>query len=122
MSPRDWRHHVGDMIEAIRKIQEYSAGLSLEDFENDSKTLDAIVRNLITLGEAARRIPIEVAGRYPSVAWRAIADLRNFAVHEYWGVDAGTIWDTIRVDLAPLASELKMILDDSRAGEQPTTD
>ena len=35
--------------------------------------------------------------------------MRNFAVHEYWGVEIRTIWKTIQDDLPPLEPGLKQI-------------
>jgi uncharacterized protein with HEPN domain len=57
MSPRIWRHRINDIIEAINKIKRYSKGLDFDSFQKDSKTLDAVIRNFIIIGEAARNIP-----------------------------------------------------------------
>ena len=39
-----------------------------------------------------------------------MGDMRNFAVHEYWGVELRTVWETIHSDLAPLIPLLRGIL------------
>ena len=46
-------------------------------FRQDEKTVDAVVRNLEIIGEAARQLPADFLGRYPDVPWRQIAGLRN---------------------------------------------
>jgi uncharacterized protein with HEPN domain len=43
-----------------------------------------------------------------------MGDMRNFAVHEYWGVEMRTIWKTIREDLPPLLPELNQIVDSEK--------
>jgi len=60
MSKRDWKLFVIDMMESIEKIERYISGLSYEEFIKDSKTRDAVVRNLEVIGEAANGIPKDV--------------------------------------------------------------
>ena len=67
---RDYRVYLEDILEAIGKITRYTAGLSLKTFSEDSKTLDAVVRNLEVVGEAIKNVPDGVRLRYPAVDWR----------------------------------------------------
>jgi uncharacterized protein with HEPN domain len=110
MSPRDWRVRIEDILNAIVKIQRYSAGMTLQSFADDSRTMDAVIRNFIMIGEAARSVPAEVAAARPGIPWRLMADMRNFAVHEYWGVKPQTLWETIQKDLPPLVPMLQELL------------
>lgn len=43
---RDPRLYLDDILDAIEKIENYVKGLTFEEFSEDSKTVDAIVRNL----------------------------------------------------------------------------
>ena len=56
------------------------------EFCTDSKTIDAVVRNLIVIGEASRHIPESIEQRHPEVPWRTMRGIRNVVVHEYFGV------------------------------------
>ena len=85
--------------------------MGFEEFENDEKTIDAVIRNLIVIGEAARHVPDDISAKYPDLPWRLMGDMRNFAVHEYWGVEMRTIWKTIQGDLPPLVPSLKRLID-----------
>ena len=116
MSPRLWYHRIADILEAIDKIYRYVTGMDFTDFERDDKTVDAVIRNFIVIGEAARRIPEPITGQFPSIPWRLMGDMRNFAVHEYWGVELSTIWETIHHDLPPLVSLLSPLLPDRTDG------
>lgn len=114
MSRRLWKHRITDIIDSIKKIHEYVNLMEFEDFQRDDKTIDAVIRNLIIIGEAARHIPDEISSKYPNIPWRIMGDMRNFAVHEYWGVEMRTIWKTIREDLPPLLPELNQVVDSEK--------
>ena len=107
MSPREWRFLIDDILEAIERIQRYVAGMSPEELEDDDKTVDAVVRNLIIIGEAAAHVPSDVAARRADIPWRLMGDMRNFVVHQYWGVDTAVLWKTVCEDLPPLTRPLQ---------------
>jgi uncharacterized protein with HEPN domain len=111
MSPREWKHRIKDILQAIHKAGRYVEGMDLEGFRQDPKTVDAVLLNLIVLGEAATRVPARVRQENPRVPWRLMADMRNFSVHEYWGVDLATVWQTLQHDLPPLVPLLRAILE-----------
>lgn len=110
--PRDFKIYLEDIIECIGKIYTYTAGLLVVDFCNDEKTIDAVIRNLEIIGEAARRLPEEIRMRFPGVEWHKIISLRNILIHEYPGIDLETIWDIIENKLATLEEQIKEILRD----------
>ena len=60
MPPRNWRLRVEDIVTAAESIEDYIRGMSFEVFCHDKKTVDAVVRNLEVIGEAARHVPDEV--------------------------------------------------------------
>ncbi len=112
MSPRLWHHRIADILGAIDKICRYVADMDFPAFERDEKTIDAVIRNFIVIGEAARHMPETITNQFPAIPWRLMGDMRNFAVHEYWGVELRTIWETIQNDLPPLVSLLLPLLSD----------
>jgi uncharacterized protein with HEPN domain len=91
-------------------MERYTAGMSLGVFQADDKTVDAVVRNLEIVGEAARDIPQDVQERYPGVPWDKMRAIRNVLIHEYFGVSLPIVWHTVKVDLPPLAPLLREIL------------
>ncbi len=84
------------------------------DFAADPKTIDAVVRNLSIIGEAARHIPDSVQTLSPSTHWAAIRGMRHRIIHEYAHVDVAVVRDTVTHDLPPLIPALEGLLDRPR--------
>ncbi|WP_406660397.1 DUF86 domain-containing protein [Methanolobus sp. ZRKC3] len=99
------------MFAAINKIQKYVQDLSFEDFLEDDMRIDAVLRNLEVIGEAAGNIPLEVRNSYPHIQWKKIVGLRNILIHEYFGVDLEIVWDIIESNLENLKSEIGKALE-----------
>lgn len=110
MSKREIKILLDDMIEAIGKIDRYIKEMTLNDFVNDSKTVDAVVRNLEVIGEAANRISRSFQQQHPEIGWRQIIGLRNRVIHDYFGIDYDIVWYVITKDLKKLKNKLKDIL------------
>lgn len=99
--------HIGECVDRIRSYT--SAGR--DDFLNDSKTSEAVLRSLQTLAESTKRLSQEVKASYPEIEWSKIAGLRNVLVHEYLGVDLELIWEVVAHDLPRLGTVVGEILD-----------
>jgi uncharacterized protein with HEPN domain len=108
--PSDWRLRVEDMLDAMTKIDRYISDLDFERFGADPKTIDAVVRNLEIMGEAARHLLAGQDALPAEIPWTEIASLRNVLVHEYFGVDIAIIWHTVTRDLPPLRVPLQRLI------------
>lgn len=111
MQPRTWRIRIDDIVAAIDAILEYTAGMDRAGFAADRRTVDAVVRNLIIIGEAAGHVPDEVVTANPQIPWARMRGMRNLAVHEYFGVDADVLWNTVTGNLPELLPELRRLLE-----------
>ena len=81
MSPRNWRVRIHDILNAIKAIESYAKGMEFEDFASDQKTVDAVIRNLVIIGEAATNVPEEIILDHPSIPWQEMKGIRNIVVH-----------------------------------------
>lgn len=84
---RDWTLYIGDLIEALQRIETYTKGMDLEEFKKDTKTVDAVIRNLEIIGEAVKKIPERIRKSYPDIEWREMAGMRDKLIHAYFMMD-----------------------------------
>ena len=115
MSRRDWRLRIADMLDAAEMAISLAAGLDRAKFLDDRVLVDAAIKNVTVIGEAATHVPDDVAERWPEIPWRDIRDMRNFIVHEYFGVNPDILWGTVREDLPAVVPVLRRMLE----GEPP---
>ena len=104
--PRDFEVYLEDIREAITKIQNYTSDSTQETFAQDGRTIDAVVRNLLIIGEAAKMIPESMRADYPNIEWKKIAGLRDILAHHYFDVDLDIVWDIVRNKIPSLEKEL----------------
>jgi uncharacterized protein with HEPN domain len=109
MSRRPVNLLLDDISEAIERILHYTTGMSFEAFAQDEKTVDAVVRNMEIIGEAARRLPDEFKEEHSEIEWYKVVGLRNRIVHEYFGIDLEIIWQVLQRDLLSLHSNIQHI-------------
>lgn len=111
MPPRKWLLRLEDILTAIERIETSLDGLSFDDFERNPDKIDATVRNLTVIGEAANHVPKKITKKFPNVPWIKAIDLRNFIVHEYFGITLSTIWATAQDRLPELKKEIGSIVE-----------
>jgi uncharacterized protein with HEPN domain len=104
---RNGEVYIQDIIEACSSIIEYTKGYNLEQFKADKKTVDAVIRNLEIIGEAAKKISQDIREKYSILNWRGMAGMRDKLIHEYFGVNLEIIWITIEKEIPKLMKNLK---------------
>lgn len=110
MSRRDEKLLLEDIRMSIEKITSYVEGYSYQDFEKDSKTIDAVVRNFEIIGEAANRLPELFKENNPDIPWFRLRGFRNRIVHDYMGIDLLIVWSIIENDLGTLLKQIGKLL------------
>lgn len=109
MSKRKDIELLGDIGEAIKRIEEYVGNLNHRDFLEDLKTQDAVVRNLEIIGEAVKNISKELKKRFYEIPWKELAGIRDRLIHKYFGVNYEIIWTIIKEELPEISLKIEKI-------------
>lgn len=78
---------------------------------SDSKTRDAVVRNLEIIGEAAKKVSEEFKSKYPDIEWKRIGGMRDKMIHEYFGINFELVWDVVDKKLPSLKKKIDFFLE-----------
>ena len=95
---------------SLQKALEYACGLSEVEFRRNDLHQDAIVRQLIIIGEAAKRVSAEFHISHPGVLWRQVAGFRDVVVHDYFRVDLQEVWRIVQENLPALVAILEPLV------------
>jgi uncharacterized protein with HEPN domain len=99
-----------DMVQAIHRIQEFTADLLFEDYQASMLIQSAVERQLEILGEAAARISLDFRQAHSEVDWRRIVGLRNIIIHRYDEIQQDVLWKVITSELTNLLAQLEPLL------------
>ncbi|TSC92403.1 MAG: hypothetical protein CEN91_460 [Candidatus Berkelbacteria bacterium Licking1014_85] len=103
-----WR--LNHIVEAIEYIEEFVGNISKDKFFDDYEKQSAVIRQFEIIGETANNLSPDFVNHYPQVNWSEVVSMRNAMIHDYFEVNIEIVWDTIKVDLPKLKSEINLIL------------
>jgi uncharacterized protein with HEPN domain len=113
MNNQDNTVFLKDILDSIAKIERYLLEYDFQKFQNDELVIDAVVRNVEIIGEAANNLTRDFRSKNPQIEWRKIIDTRNRIVHGYATVDLEIIWNITQNDLNGLKIEIEKLLKNS---------
>jgi uncharacterized protein with HEPN domain len=108
-SRRNERLYLADILDAIDKILGYTRA-GKDAFLADSRTQDAVLRNIEIIGEAVRGITAETRAAHQEIPWKEMAGMRDRSIHDYFRVDVEVVWDVVSQDLPPLREQIASLL------------
>lgn len=91
--------------------------MTYEQFLRDTKTQDAVIRNLEILGEATKGLSAQLREQYPSMPWKGMAGIRDRLIHHYFGVNLDIVWGIVTMELPTLESQIGEILQSEQGSE-----
>ena len=101
------------ILEEVDYLVEHSRGVSLDQFLKDETLRRAFVRSLEIIGEAAKKVPLELAEQLRDIEWRAMAGMRDRLIHGYFGVDYDLVWDVVVNKVPLLGARIRDLLEET---------
>ncbi len=100
------------MHEAASQALAYVEGMDKAAFVTDKRTQQAVVLNLLVIGELAAKL-LEQHGdfvlEHPGIAWASMKGMRNRIAHGYFELDIGVVWETVQRALPDLLAQLPAV-------------
>ncbi|MDO8932597.1 MAG: DUF86 domain-containing protein [Rhodocyclaceae bacterium] len=100
------------MLDAVRLARSYVEGMARADFLADRKTQQAVILNIVVIGEAATHLLAECpefAEQHPAIPWKQMRGMRNRMAHGYFEINLDVVWDTVQGALPDLERQIASI-------------
>lgn len=120
---RDDSQRLEDILEAIRRIERYTAA-GKPEFEKNELIQTWFVHYIQLIGEAVRSLSDATRELRPDVPWHQIVGMRHILVHQYFGVDLDLVWNVIVRELPALKAAVEALATQMHKSndEKPTSD
>jgi uncharacterized protein with HEPN domain len=104
--------YLKDILECINKIKIYTKEYDTFDkFRKSNITVDAVLNNLLIIGEASSQLQDWVKEKYVNVPWRYIIDFRNIGIHKYHSLNLERVWEILKTELDSLEKQISEIIE-----------
>ena len=110
MKEREYKDYLQDILDSINDIKTFVEEINIEQFKNDKKTINAVVRSIEIIGEAANHISVSFQRSHKQIPWKQVIGMRNRLIHAYFDVDYDSVWDTVQEDIPKLIEELEKLI------------
>ena len=106
--------YLDHMLEAAQQACGYVEGMSKNEFLADKRTQQAVIMNIVIIGEAATKLLQEhesFLANHQQVPWRNMKGMRNRIAHGYFDINLNVVWETIQTALPELIQQLPTVRD-----------
>ncbi|MBN2303495.1 MAG: DUF86 domain-containing protein [Anaerolineae bacterium] len=110
--PRSIKEYLEDILRATETIIARTNDQTETEFFADDVLVDAVLFNLVAIGEACNHLPENLRAQHADIEWAVIIAMRNRIVHGYWDVNPTIIWETLQQNIPPLRDRIQSLLED----------
>ncbi|MCL5949463.1 MAG: DUF86 domain-containing protein [Candidatus Bathyarchaeota archaeon] len=110
MKKRDATDYLKDILNSIDEVETFIDDLTYDEFISDRKTLNAVVRSIEVIGEAAKNIPPSLRAKHKELPWKEMAGMRDKLIHGYFGIDTETIYKAAKTNIPQLKAPIQKML------------
>ncbi|MTW87784.1 DUF86 domain-containing protein [Virgibacillus dakarensis] len=107
---REPRVFLEDILSAAVKVEKFTRGVSYDDFLDNDLVFDAVIKNILVIGEATKNIPVEIRKMNPQVEWRKMAGMRDMMIHGYFSINYRIVWDVVQNKIPTLRQQVEQLL------------
>ena len=103
----DYLKHIAEAIE--RQLVTCNPCLTSLRSKKNTRVQDTVVHNIEVISETVNNIQCtapDFIRQHPQLPWAQMRAMRNVMIHEYFFVDLGTIWTTVKDDLPKLKQQV----------------
>ena len=116
--PREWLDRLQDILEAMARIREFTAGMDLCTFRADPRTVGAVAYHILVIGECVAHLPASLTDRHPEVPWHRIRGMRNVLAHAYYETDPTLLWAMATTSLPELEQVIQVLFEEQHGRER----
>jgi uncharacterized protein with HEPN domain len=108
ITDKDFLTHIR---EAMKRTTSYTEQMTYEEFLEDIKTQDAVIRNIEIIGEAIKNLSEQLRSRYTEIPWKSMAGMRDKLIHHYFGVNFSIVWKVAKEELPEIINHIEQIIE-----------
>lgn len=112
MTQRQIQDYLQDILDAVSAIEQFTDGVTFEDFSQNLEKTFAVSRAIEIIGEAVKKIPPSIRDQYADIPWRDIAGMRDKLIYNYFNTDVEILWQAVIEDVPQLKIMISKILGD----------
>ncbi|WP_286171349.1 HepT-like ribonuclease domain-containing protein [Lentibacillus populi] len=98
------------MLSAAVKVEKFTRGVTYDYFLDNDLVFDAVIKNILVIGEATKNIPVEIRKMNPQVEWRKMAGMRDMMIHGYFSINYRIVWDVVQNKIPTLRQQVEQLL------------